>query len=392
MFTEKYQKICTDLKNENKYRQLQIYKNDLHDKKIDYSSNDYLCLSKNFDNIDFLESLQNKEQNLFGATGSRLLSGNYEIFEILEKQIAIDKNTEKALIFNSGYQSNFSCLNALLNEKVLGNQAIVFFDKSNHASLYQGVLSNQINLQRYIHSDLSHLEKLLNQYKENENPKFIITESIFGMDGDISNIKKLIELASKHRCFLYFDEAHATGVFGKNGYGLCSNVDFICKKYNFEKSNMLIMGTFSKGVGTSGAYVAGSETIINFLINKASGFIYSTAMSPIIAHATLYNWKKIKNMNIERMRLCEMGDFFRQTLRSNNFDTGVSNSHIIPIIINDEERVLKIKNYFLQQGIIVSAIRPPTVQKSCIRIGLNIENSKEDLQDFINHLNEFVTF
>ena len=209
------------------------------------------------------------------------------------------------------------------------------------------------------------------------------------MDGDISNIEKLIELSSKYHCFLYIDEAHATGIFGENGYGVCSSIDSICTKYHFDKNHLLIMGTFSKGVGTSGAYVAGSDIIINFLINKASGFIYSTAMPPIIVHATLHNWMKIKGMNDERKNLLKKADCFREMLKENSFDTGISNSHIVPIIINDEVKVLKLKDYFLENRMIVSAIRPPTVQKSCLRIGLNIEHSVDELKKFVDLINNF---
>lgn len=388
-FQEKYQDFCNELKNQNKHRELFLDLKARNNIKINFSSNDYLCLSKNFDNGNFLEFLSLREENLFGSTGSRLLSGNYEIFEVFEKQIAIDKNTEKAMIFNSGYQANFSCLNALLDEKVLENQAIVFFDKSNHASLYQGVLSSNINLQRYVHSDLNHLERLLKKYENEKNSKFIITESVFGMDGDISNIEKLIELAATYDCFLYIDEAHATGIYGKYGYGVCSDLEQICNKYNFDKNNLLIMGTFSKAIGSFGAYIAGSEIIINFLINKASGFIYSTALPPIIIYAAFYNWKKVKSMNDDRKNLLKKANYFRKLLEENNFNTGISNSHIVPVIMNDEDMVLKLKKYFFEKGIILSAIRPPTVQKSCIRIGLNTCHSEDDLNKFISLTREF---
>jgi 8-amino-7-oxononanoate synthase len=385
-FENKYKDFCENLKNQNKYRKLLTNFNQDDRRLIDFSSNDYLCLSKNFDHEDFLKSLPLDQKNLFGSTGSRLLSGNYEIFDIFEKQIAIDKNTEKALICSSGYQANFSSLNAILDKKVLKDEAIVFFDKSNHASLYQGVLSSGVNLQRYAHSDLDHLEKLLQKYKNEENPKFIITESVFGMDGDISNIEKLVELAAQYDCFLYIDEAHATGVYGEHGYGLCSNIDNICKKYSFDKNNLLIMGTFSKALGSFGAYIAGSEILINFLTNKASGFIYSTALPPILIYSTFYNWKKIRNMSAERNLLTKKANFFRKLLMENDFNTEISNSHIVPIIFGDEEKVLKLKEYFFNKGILVSAIRPPTVQKSCIRVGLNVEHLEDELRKFVNLL------
>lgn len=380
-FLDKYSDFCDDLKSQNKYRELKI--NDAK-ARLDFSSNDYLCLSKNF----YINDIINYKYSAFGSTGSRLISGNSEIFKILEKQIANDKNVERALILNSGFQANFSCLGALLDERVLKNQAIVFFDKANHSSLYQGVFLSKANLQRYNHSDLNHLEILLKKYEDDQSPKFIITESVFGMDGDISDMDRLVELASKYNCFLYIDEAHGTGVFGKNGYGLTSDIGKICVKYNFDKNNLLAMGTFSKGVGTTGAYVAGSEIIINYLINKASGFIYSTALPPIVIEATLGNWKKIVRMVPERKELIEKANFLRNILKNHDFDTGISNSHIIPIFINNEERVMELKGYFASNGIVISAVRPPTVQRSCIRVCLNIEHSYEDLKDFVDLLLE----
>ncbi len=384
-FIEIYKNYCDDLIHKNRYRKLNYQqKSSIY---IDFSSNDYLCLSKNFDS----SYINIEKSHQFGSTGSRLLSGNHEIFDILEKQIALDKNTESALTFISGYQANISTLHALLDEKILKSKPIVFFDKSNHASLYQGALSSGALIHRYFHSDLDHLESLLKKNLESHSQKFIVTESVFGMDGDISNIEKLILLAAKYNCFLYIDEAHATGVFGKHGYGLCSDLDEIYKKYNFNKNNILIMGTFSKGVGTSGAYVAGSETIINFLINKAGGFIYSTAMPPIIAEATYQNWCKIKNMTNERKRLIDNADYLRKKLLENNFDIGICNSQIISIIMENEEIAMNLKEFFLSDDkkILVSAIRPPTTIRSMIRIGLNAGHTREEIDFFVNQLSKF---
>jgi len=368
--TSKYELYLSAICN-SKLRRLQH----LHPNKIDFSRNDYL----NFSNSKEVVNAAKIAADIYGvgATGSRLLSGNKNIFQELERQIAKDKNSEAALIFNSGFQANISTLASLLDEKILGLKPLVFFDKLNHASLYQGVFLSKAELIRYRHNDMGNLKELLSKYKDTQNPKFIISETLFGMSGDVAPIKELIEFSEKFNAFLYLDEAHATGIFGKQGYGLSTD-------YNLKNINHVIMGTFSKAIGCSGAYIACSETIKNYLINKNQGFIYSTAPSPMVIGAVSAAWHKIQHLNDDRSKLLSNAQNLRQKINDIGFDTWNSETHIIPIIIKDEQSTLKAQEKLLQDDVIVSAIRPPTVPtgKSCLRIAVTTAHSDDDL----NHL------
>lgn len=350
---------------------------------LDFTSNDYLNLSKNPEVIN--SSIEACKKYGVGSTGSRLLSGNLKIFEELENKIAQSKGSESALIFNTGFQANFSCLQALLNHKVLEEKPLVFFDKFNHASLYQGVLSTNAQIIRYRHNDIDHLSSLLKDYANSSRAKFIVTETLFGMDGDILPIKEICFLAQKYNALLYLDEAHASGILGKNGYGLST---LITKKYNFP---LVVMGTFSKALGCSGAYIACSKIIKDYLINTASGFIYSTANSPANVGAMLKSWQLIENMEEQRKSLLSDGKILKNKMDDLNFNTGLSNSHIIPIIFDDDKKAIDCKNYLYSKGILTSYVRYPTVplKSPRIRVALNTNHTFQDINYLLEALNVF---
>lgn len=374
---KKYRDYLSVLEDTCKYRELQPK---ISKGYIDFSTNDYLGLSRNESVIE--ATISASKAYGVGATGSRLLSGNIEFYESFERAIARDKKSEAALIFNSGFQANFSCLAALLDRKVLGEKPIVFFDILNHSSLYQAVFLSNPELVRY--GTIDRLERELDQYKNNPRPKFIVTETVFGMDGNIVDLGRIIELAERYNAFLYLDEAHATGVFGKNGYGVSTD-------FQMNHISHLVMGTFSKAIGVSGGYVASSKLIIDYLINKASGFIYSTAPSPIVVAAAYKAWELLRNFDFERAKLRSLGNQLRELLKCNGFDIGMSQSHIIPIILGDEKKCLDMKNNLLEEKIIVSSIRPPTVPygTSRLRIALTISHSEDDIDKFVNLLKKF---
>ncbi len=364
------------LQNKEKYRQLPEDNSPLDKGFIDFSSNDYLGLSKS--EILFNAATLAGKQFGVGSTGSRLLSGNKKIFEDFESQIAQDKGTESALILNSGFQANVTVLASLLDQLVLGAKPIVFFDKLNHASLYQAIFLSRAELVRYWHNDMNQLNNLLIQYKDDLRPKFIVTETIFGMDGDTVEMEEILTLSEQHKAFLYLDEAHATGVVGHRGYGLSTN-------FNLEKVPHLVLGTFSKALGCFGAYIACSKVIKNYLINKCSGFIYSTSLSPMVIGAAAKGWDLIKNLADKRESLFAKAVNLRSKLKKLGFDTGNSSTHIIPIILGNEESVMNAKEKLLKQGLIVSAVRPPTVLPgtSRLRIALNVHHSNSDLDYLI---------
>lgn len=374
-----YEQYLTTLRNNHKYRKLYVARQESEFKLLDFSTNDYLNLSKNKELIT--QAIENANLYGVGATGSRLLSGNNKLFEEFEAQIAKDKNSEASLIFNSGFQANLSVLSCLLDEKILKNKPIVFFDKLNHASLYNAVFLSKAELIRYKHNDSEHLESLLKKYEKTTNPKFIVSETVFGMDGDIAPLEQLSNLAREYKTFLYLDEAHATGIFGKNGYGLATNLDLT-------NINYLIMGTFSKAIGGSGGYVASSGIICDFILNKAPGFIYSTAPPPMVVGAAFAAWKMLKNLTSEREYLLNLAENLRAKLIANNFDIGTSNTHIIPIIIGDEAKTMDLQQKLHKKNIVVSCIRPPTVppNSSRLRIALNLKHKIEDIDYLIENL------
>ncbi|WP_143688782.1 aminotransferase class I/II-fold pyridoxal phosphate-dependent enzyme [Wolbachia endosymbiont of Laodelphax striatellus] len=370
-----YDEYCNILQNKGKYRELPKNPSKSF---IDFSINDYLGLSQS--EVLFESAKSAGKEFGVGSTGSRLLSGNKKIFEDLEKRIAQDKGTESALIFNSGFQANITVLASLLDQSVLGDKPIVFFDKLNHASLYQAVFLSNAELVRYQHNDADHLSSLLTKFKNDLRPKFIVTETIFGMDGDIAPIEKIFALSKEHEAFLYLDEAHATGIVGHNGYGLSTSI-------NLQEIPHLILGTFSKALGCFGAYVACSNIVKNYLINKCPGFIYSTSLSPMVIGAAAKAWDLVQHFADQRQALSFKAANLRSNLQNLGFNTGNSVTHIIPIILGDENTVMSAKEKLLKQGLIVSAIRPPTVppRTSRLRIALNVNHTESNL-DYLVHV------
>jgi 8-amino-7-oxononanoate synthase len=378
-----YEKYLSTLKKSHKYRKLVQLRQGNNCEFLDFSTNDYLNLSRHRD-IIAAGGIAAQCYGM-GSTGSRLLSGNLELHEEFETAIAIDKRSESSLIFNSGFQTNVSALSCVLDDKVFGKKPIVFFDKLNHSSLYQGVFLSNAELKRYHHNDINHLESLLEQYKNDPRPKFIVTETVFGMDGDICPLNEIVLLARKFDAFLYLDEAHATGVFGVNGYGLSTTLDLKDIPY-------IIMGTFSKAIGVSGGYIACHKIIRDFIINKATGFIYSTAPSPPVVGAAFKAWKLIRTLDKERQDLQSLGNLLHKRLKNNGFNVGTSQTHIVPIILNQEDKCLKTQKALLQQGIIISCVRPPTVPPgtSRLRIAVTAKHTQEDLERFVEALNRVV--
>jgi 8-amino-7-oxononanoate synthase len=374
MHIDYYQNFLNKQKQELKLRSLTDSQTG---DKLDFSTNDYLSLSKHPELIK--AAIEDGFQYGVGATGSRLLSGSNSQVVKLEKMIAEDKNMESALYFQTGFQANFSCIRALLDSHVLREKPIVFFDKRNHNSLYQAIFNTNIDLIRY--RTLEDLKEKCNLYSQDKRPKFLITETVFGMDGDIVDIRALKELSLQYQLFVFLDEAHSSGICGKNGLGLSTDVDWtgvpIC-----------VIGTFSKALGCMGAYATSSKLIIDYLINKASGFIYSTASSPMVIGACIKAWQLAKLMNKERTHLLNLTDYLKQKLKEKGYKTLSDSTPIIPIIIGDEKRTLDLALKLKEKGIRVSCIRPPTVPigTSRVRISLTTNHTQEDVDYLIEAL------
>ncbi|MFT8737215.1 MAG: aminotransferase class I/II-fold pyridoxal phosphate-dependent enzyme [Zymomonas mobilis] len=327
--------------------------NHVSDSKLlcDFSSNDYLGLSAH-------PLLKERSQLLTaqfgaGARSSRLVSGTLPAHFQVESKVANFKNKEAALLFPSGWQANASVLPALfrLSFEQTGHKALVFTDRLNHASLHHGCAAAGVRQIRFRHNDLSHLAALLEKQKQASGLRFIITESVFSMDGDQADIRRLRQVADQYDAFLYVDEAHATGILGTNGQGLAGG----------NHGADLVMGTFSKALGCFGAYIAGSKLLCDWLLNSCSGFIYSTAIPPSMLGAMDAALDIVPTLSESRRQLAAKSDLIRNMFQSMGLDTGLSSTHIIPVITGDNETTLSAAEYLKSQGVLAIAIRPPTV-------------------------------
>lgn len=378
---EKYKLYLDKLRNEYKDRKLPNIISNIHG-YLDFASNDYLGLSKDQNIIQ--ASIEASAKYGIGASGSRLLSGNTSLHEKLEKMIAYDKKTEAGIIFSSGFQANISTLSAILNQQVLNAKPLVFFDRLNHSSLYQAIFISSSQLIRYHHNNIKHLEEMLIKYQNDTRPKFIITETIFGMDGDIPDLERIIYLTRKYNALLYLDEAHATGLYGDNGYGISTTLDLssVCH---------IIMGSFSKALGCMGGYIACSSVIKEYLINKAPGFIYSTAPSLNVIGAVIKAWQMIPELSKERAIIKNNSEVLISKLKLLGFDLGNTTTNIIPIILGNEKITLDIMQKLRNDNILVSAIRPPTVPASSarLRVAVNAKHTIDDIEKLVFSINKY---
>jgi len=294
-----------------------------------------------------------------GAGASRLVCGTLAPHEQVEAKLARLKGTEAALVFASGWQANATILPALFQGEAGEGEALVFTDRLNHASLHHGCRAAGVRQHRYRHNDLNHLEDLLVSSAGKHGRRFIVTESVFSMDGDRADIAGLKALADRHGAFLYLDEAHATGVLGPGGAGLAGaaggGVD-------------LVMGTFSKALGGFGAYVAGSRVLCDYLLNACSGFIHTTAPPPPVLGAIDAALDLLPGMDRERAWLAEAGERVRGAFRAAGIETGASSTQIIPAILGDEAATLGFARALEEAGLLAIAIRPPTVPAGTSRI------------------------
>jgi 8-amino-7-oxononanoate synthase len=333
---------------------------------VDFSSNDYLGLSAH---PLLAERAGEWARRLgAGAGASRLVTGTRDAHLAIEQKIAAFKGTEAALLFPSGWHCNAAVLAALLKA---APSALLLTDRLIHASLHAGAAGHR--QLRFRHNDLDHLEALLAANADRDGPMLIVTESVFSMDGDRIDLPRLSAIARTHGAFLYLDEAHATGVLGPEGRGISAELPGAVD---------LVMGTFSKAFGCFGAYVAGSRLLIDYLINACGGFIFSTAPPPAMLGAIDAALDLVPGMITERARLVALGDLLRVRLREAGIDTGASSTQIVPAIVGDAETALALADAVAAQGLLVTAIRPPTVPPgtSRLRIALHATHDEADIE------------
>ncbi|MXV43691.1 aminotransferase class I/II-fold pyridoxal phosphate-dependent enzyme [Saccharibacter sp. 17.LH.SD] len=336
---------------------------------LDVSSNDYLGLADH--PIVKQRAAEWAERYGAGARASRLVTGTLALHHHIEERLATFKSSEAALLFASGWQANASIIPALsaLSRQETGAPAQFYMDRLNHASLHHGCLSAGVHQKRFRHNDLTHLEELLSRDKDTTGLRFIVTESVFSMDGDQADIPALRALADHFGAFLYIDEAHATGVLGPEGRGLGHGLSDIT------------MSTASKALGGMGAFVTGSRALCDYLLNQASGFIYSTALPPALLGAIDAALDLIPTLEQERHTLHAHASKLRKRLHLIGRSTSTSTTQIIPVIIGESDQALSIAKMLEHAGFLVAAIRPPTVppHTARLRIALNSQISAADI-------------
>ncbi|WP_205880228.1 aminotransferase class I/II-fold pyridoxal phosphate-dependent enzyme [Lichenicoccus roseus] len=329
---------------------------------LNLSGNDYLGLSQHPAVI--ARAVEWTRLYGTGAGASRLVSGTLQAHVQVEARLAAFKKCDAALLFASGWQANAAVLPALLRAASGAGQGegrgepLVFTDRLNHASLHQGCAAAGVRQIRYRHNDLDHLERLLASRRQASGTRFIITESVFSMDGDRADLTRLATLAQAHEAFLFVDEAHATGVLGPGGRGLAAGIEGIdC-----------VMGTLSKAFGSFGAYVAGSRPLCDLLVNSCSGFIHSTALPPPVLGAIDAALDLLPGMEDERAHLATQSARLRAVLLDLGIGTAGSTTQIVPALLGPPERALAASAALEREGVLTTAIRPPTVPANTSRL------------------------
>ena len=331
------------------------------------ASNNYLGLT--FDTRVIEGALKGAQQYGTGSGGSRLVSGTFPLFTDLENELSKFKNTEKALVFNTGYMANVGTISAVADKNT-----IIFSDALNHASIIDGCRLSRGTVKIYSHCDIDELKYLLKQVDRNTR-KLIVTDGVFSMDGDIAPLDKLYELSRDYNALLMVDDAHATGTIG-NGHGTAAY-------FNLEKEIDIQLGTLSKSLGSVGGYVAGNSTIIDYLVNTSRSFIFSTALSPADIGAALAALQVLETDASVLARLQENVNYMADQLISMGIDA-TNETPIFPILIGRNEDTLAVSEYLYEAGIIGTAIRPPTVPigESRIRLTVTAAHNKKQI-DFV---------
>lgn len=292
-----------------------------------------------------------------GSGSSRLVSGNMELHEALEARIASFKRTEAALLFNSGYAANTGVIPA-----IVGKGDVIFSDRLNHASIVDGALLSRARFIRYPHNDVAALRRLMAGTK-NSGRRLIVSDGVFSMDGDLAKLAEIVSLKNEFGAMLMVDDAHGTGVLGYTGMGSA-------ELFNVMAEIDIQMGTFGKALGSFGAYIAASREIVDFLLNRARSFIFSTALPPAVLAASLAALGLVDSEEGTSLRkkLADNVAHFRSALQTSGFNTMESESQIIPVLVGAAGPTMEFSRQLLEEGIFVQGIRPPTVPAGSCRL------------------------
>ena len=340
---------------------------------LNFASNDYLGFGDVAVNLN--------DSHALGSHSSALVTGYQAQQKNLEQYLCKQLGYGAGMLFSSGFSANSSVIKALFQDKTAAQNSAIFQDKLNHASLIDGAMHSNAALVRFNHNDLNHLRSRLEKSKAQN--KLIISEGVFSMDGDTAPLKELLALAKQHNAWLMIDDAHGFGSLGKTGLGSCE----VLLEEGITLPDILVI-TFGKAVASSGACVLGKQQFIDYMLQFNRDYTYSTAMSPLTASHTLERIKSIKTADDKREQLNHNIALFKQLAKQHCIAVMESNTAIQPIVLGCAEHTLKAAEKLKQQGIWLTAIRPPTVahNTSRLRITLTAAHTKQDITTLIEHL------
>jgi 8-amino-7-oxononanoate synthase len=342
---------------------------------VNFGSNDYLGLAADPRLAD--EAATAARGDGWGSGASPLLGGRGHSHRLLEQRLAEFEGVEAALLFSSGFAANLGAVAALV-----GPGDVVFTDRNNHASLLDGCRLSRADVRVYRHADWRQLEELLSQGGRHRR-RLIVTDALFSIDGDLAPLAELARLAQRHEAMLLADEAHATGVFGPQGRG-------VAEQLGVEDYVHVRVGTLSKALGCAGGFVAGSRSLVEWLVNRARSYVFSTAGPAAAAAAALAALEIVRSEPQRRAQLLLRAETLRSELAAQGWNVGRSASQIIPIIVGDCFAAVRLSAALRQRGLLVPAIRPPTVPEgeACLRISLTSAHTEQMIAALLGALAE----
>jgi 8-amino-7-oxononanoate synthase len=345
---------------------------------LNFCSNDYLGLANHPAVVAAFQQAANDYG--VGSGASHLVCGHSALHQQLEEELAAFVGRDRALLFSTGYMANLGVVNALL-----GKKDHIYQDKLNHASLLDAGLLSGAHFQRFLHNDLSSLAAKLE--KSSSGRKLIVVDSVFSMDGDMAPLRELAALAEQHQAWLMADDAHGIGVLGEHGAGCAEHFQLN------QQQLPILMGTLGKGFGSFGAFVAGSEELIETLIQFARPYIYTTALPPAVAAASLASLKVIREDQPRRQHLHALIARFKAGAATHQLPLMPSDTAIQPLAVGDSQQALQLSGQLAQRGFLISAIRPPTVpaNSSRLRITLSAAHSEQQLDALLQALAELLS-
>ena len=350
---------------------------------INFASNDYLGLSQNSSIKKAIINGINKYGN--GGSSSHLVSGHTEAHQNIEKITKNNIGFASSILFSSGYLANLGIITTIAEK-----DSFIYADKLNHASLNDACILSRGKFIRFPHNDMAALENHLKKSKTKKK-KFIVTDGVFSMDGDIANIPELVKLAKKYDAYLYIDDAHGYGILGKSGQGILEHYEKKDSIKKITKDRIIYTLTLSKAVGVSGALVCANKKIIDLVINKSRTYIYTTAEQPALMYGIKRSFDIIKKNHSLRRKVNDHIYLFRRLINHKNLLVD-SITPIQPLVIGDDKKAVKISNLLIELGFYVPAIRPPTVptESARLRVSISALHSKGDIKKLVQAINKII--